>query len=156
MLTYRQFLVENETDFVQEVMKYAMRLGITQKDLQSNPAKIADAIYYFVTHVVKERCPEAEPILKRYDSKHNAWRDYCAYVYACPYSLEDKMGWLKEEGVTDTLFDILNYSGVRTMPVEIQEYIIQHRPDLINKIQGLDPELKAKYRHEDELGNTDL
>lgn len=39
---------------------------------------------------------------------------------------------------------------------EVQEYVCQHRPDLVGKIKNLDPGLKAKYQHEEELGRTDL
>jgi hypothetical protein len=39
---------------------------------------------------------------------------------------------------------------------EQQEYAIQHRPDLIDSITNLDPDLAKKYKHEQELGKVDL
>ena len=39
---------------------------------------------------------------------------------------------------------------------DMQEYVVQKRPDLISKIKNLNPALKAKYRHEEELGHADL
>ena len=39
---------------------------------------------------------------------------------------------------------------------ELQEYICRERPDLVGKIRDLNPDLKAKYRHELELAGVDL
>ena len=40
--------------------------------------------------------------------------------------------------------------------LEMQEYVIQRRPDLVALIGGLDPSLKSKYQHEVEMGGVDL
>jgi hypothetical protein len=45
---------------------------------------------------------------------------------------------------------------MRNPSPEAQEYFIQQRPDLIDKIPGLLPELKEKYSHEIELVNVDI
>jgi hypothetical protein len=45
---------------------------------------------------------------------------------------------------------------VKRPPKEMQEYVIKLRPDLVGKIRNLDPTIKAKYSHEDQLGKVDL
>jgi hypothetical protein len=39
---------------------------------------------------------------------------------------------------------------------EMQEYVVQVRPDLIGKIPGLWPEVRSKFKHEAELSKVDL
>jgi hypothetical protein len=45
---------------------------------------------------------------------------------------------------------------IKNPSLEVQEWICKNRPDLINQISNLDPELEAKHSHEIELGNVDL
>ena len=42
------------------------------------------------------------------------------------------------------------------LPKELQDFVCRHRPDLINQIRDLDPELKAKYEHEVGLSKVDV
>jgi hypothetical protein len=49
--------------------------------------------------------------------------------------------------------EFLNEVGMNR---EMQEYVLEHRPDLASEIDGLLPALKVKYSHEIELGKVDL
>lgn len=65
----------------------------------------------------------------------------------------DKEKWMLLKANIPRNLEILNQ--IRMTP-EMQEYILQHRPDLANQIDDLDPDLKAKYQHEVGLSNADL
>jgi hypothetical protein len=45
---------------------------------------------------------------------------------------------------------------MRNVPVQIQEYVIKNRPDLINKIQNLDPGLAKEYKYELGLSGIEI
>ena len=69
------------------------------------------------------------------------------------YSDQDKWKWIKEEGISKYLLYTLNELGI---PLDIQEYICQHHPNLISQIENLDPTLKTKYEHELNLSTVDV
>jgi hypothetical protein len=66
---------------------------------------------------------------------------------------EDKWIWLIKDGVNEYLIDILNYTK---MTPDMQEFVIQKRPDLINFIRDLDPILKEKHTHETSLATIEV
>ena len=63
-------------------------------------------------------------------------------------SPEDK--WKLIKGNLENIFAFRNPS------FEVQEYVIIHRPDLINQIPNLDPKLKEKYSYEMNLSGIDI
>ena len=64
--------------------------------------------------------------------------------------LPDEHKWLLLKGNPE------NIEIIGQPTLGMQEYVIRLRPDLIGKIDGLDPGLKAKYGHEADLGKIDL
>lgn len=65
----------------------------------------------------------------------------------------NKWRLLRTEELTPEMVEFLDFQG---MTVEMQEYVLERRPDLISKMLWLDPSLKTKYKHESELSNADL
>jgi hypothetical protein len=74
------------------------------------------------------------------------------YITRGTITEEDR--WLFLKSNIQNNLEILNvWPG---MNKEMQEYVIKLRPDLINKIEYLNPDLARKYQHAVELGNVDL
>ena len=67
--------------------------------------------------------------------------------------ITDKDIWLILKTIISGHIEILKWYSMNS---EMQEYILQHRPDLANQIEDLDRDLKAKYQHESEVSNADL
>jgi hypothetical protein len=67
---------------------------------------------------------------------------------AIVFSNNDKWSFLKNDP------EAIKVIGSPT--VEMQEYLIGLRPDLIGEIDGLDPKLKVKFEHELEISKVDL
>jgi hypothetical protein len=107
----------------------------------------ADFLYAYVVGTCK-RFPKAEPKIRE---DKVIWDKYLEAIKNL--SNTEKRQWLKDEGLTDELFEVLNHLG---MPVDVQEAVIKLRPDLIGEIGDLDSSLRVKYQHELELGRVDL
>jgi hypothetical protein len=99
-----------------------------------------------------ERVPEFEAYVKE-KSPLGSWARYVEDVKQRKHSEEEKWSWIKNEGLNEFVFEIINNGS---MSQEMQEYILQHRPDLAAEIKNLDQVLMKKYQHEVELGNVDL
>jgi hypothetical protein len=115
-------------------------------------AKDAKKSYQYAKFVLRHRFPMGEKAIWKNSNMWSIYRNYLA-VNASDYSNEEKMRWLREEGITEQLLSVLN--AVK-MSKTAQEYIIKRRPDLVGQIDNLDPELVEKYQHEKELGTVDL
>jgi hypothetical protein len=109
----------------------------------------------YAAHLIHGRWPEAEESLRESEDTLPWWRKYAVEMNSMS-TLTDKIAWINnpEKYNMEYTLDILNRTT--QMPKLFQELIIQKRPDLIGKIKNLDPSLKAKYQHEDELGQVDL
>jgi hypothetical protein len=178
MLTYRQFLLESKKQFISpywafsHAYKEKHRIPELEDFIKTDPnsavmyaqnvikgpwpeaeneiARDINASYFYAKDVLKNRFIKGEDILKTYNQ---VWKDYLTFISKLTYiSKIKKWQWLYESLGVITV-ELLNKFG---MDKKMQEYIIQNSPDLIGKIQNLDPELKAKYSHEVELGNIDL
>ena len=105
----------------------------------------------YVEYIVKDRFPKVEPEL--YGTRY--WLDYLSFLRSLDENDKGKrlVGLIKDMGMTQELLDNLNAMG---MPYDVQEWICQNRPDLINQIEKIWPSLDKKYQHEKELGNADL
>ena len=65
MQTYRQFLFESEeSDFIEEMCKYASRVSLTKESILKHPALITKIILYYATHINGGRLREGEQLLK--------------------------------------------------------------------------------------------
>ena len=69
-----------------------------------------------------------------------------------PCSENQILAHLREEGV-EKLFSTINWLG---MTRNMQEYVLEQRPDLIREINQLDPELKEKYKDEWNLSGIEI
>jgi hypothetical protein len=111
----------------------------------------------YIKELLHMRWPAAEPYFQKVPSYFGDgdqyWKDYLSYLRYLNYPKEIKLQWLIIEGITDNLIEILNYLGSSR---DIQEYIIQRRPDLINKLEGLRPEIEKKYAHELGLSGIEI
>lgn len=117
--------------------------------------KNAEAAFVYARTCIKDRWPEAEDVIRKATKEPWYWTHYKRLFKRGPAKdlWEKKWAWLKAEGPTDNLLEILNTLG---MNKEMQEYIIQIRPDLIGRIRNLKPSIRRKYQHEDELAGVDL
>lgn len=104
----------------------------------------------YALDIFKGRWPKAEKTIR---SDPSEWRFYLEDLNDREITVEDEWKWLKKEGVTDELFDVLNHIG---MPRDVQDYVVKRRPDLIGKITDLDYWVELKYGHEFELAGVDL
>jgi hypothetical protein len=109
-------------------------------------------IYWYAKQILKHRWLEAEPFIPK---DHPDWKNYQRYFGEIEAYGTDEGKWntIRAKKLSKTVLGKLNKAG---MTKDMQEYIVQHRPDLINQIKDLDPELKIRYSHEVELGNVDL
>jgi hypothetical protein len=114
-------------------------------------------IFKYFMHLVQKRWPEAEPALKG----SNSWPGYLKIIFGDDvinkYSqniLEkildiktdrEKWQFLEEEGITEEAVKALN---VISIPRELQEYIVKKRPDLMDAISNLFPDIREKYKNE--------
>lgn len=105
----------------------------------------------YAKDVIKARWPEAEGVISELLESPQIAEDYIGNTEGrLP---ENRWKWLKEGPIDEKLVRILNYAK---MQKDEQEYIVQYRPDLTSQIDGLDPEIAQKYRHEVGLGQVDL
>ena len=108
-----------------------------------------EAVIY-AESTIRDRWPEAEPWVVH--PGMTSCTRYMEFLSRLPFS--KKKAWFEKEGVTEHLFWLFRVAE-STSP-SLQEYIIRQRPDLINKIENLDPRLKRKYQHEEEFSHADL
>jgi hypothetical protein len=79
------------------------------------------------------------------------------YISALTYNkVQIPKEWLWRIAKTKGLKTNLKFLVQIGCPKEIQDYVIRLRPDLVNLIRHLDPELRDKYQHEVELSRVDL
>jgi hypothetical protein len=104
------------------------------------------ALHYAMV-ALKGRFPKAEPAILS-----NNRSEYLAFLRRKNYNTKDKLRWI-EEGLTKELVEVLNHVGMKP---EVQERILQLRPDLAGQIKGLSKYLRCKYRYELELSRVDL
>lgn len=125
--------------------------------------------YHYANSVIQGRWPEAEEYIRK---NVDQWWNYLGMVFYYPETdkypdlsgdvMEDALDHTHtEEGKWSWLKVHLTKEGVQAMDClgmtpAMQEYAIKARPDLIHYIHYLDPALKAKYQHEDNLGRVDL
>jgi hypothetical protein len=173
MLTYRQFLTESKSKVFstpEEAYNYLHRMV-----KRASPQNVISAENMILTSAdwaaryacnIKGMTPELEKVIKQ--SPIDSWL-IAAQMPGIAKFVEDEDGfrhpshdwltdedvlrWLETKGTTDQVLWVMNKMGVM---LKSQEYICQHRPDLIGKIEHLDPELAKKYSHEQELGKVDL
>jgi hypothetical protein len=107
--------------------------------------------YQYADCILKRRWPEGEESI--YSDPYLWNRYYLVFLLQKHYKEKVKWEWLHNEGYTDTLFSILNYIGISP---KMQEDIIQHRPDLIGKIDWLDDRLREKYQNELNLSGIEI
>lgn len=180
MQTYRQFLSEAARHIADKVVDkgqvyltpgdvyYTNAEG--QVDREDGPAIIRTTgvkIWFLKNRVHREGGPAIEfpegdlqwwqngrlhrldgPAVVLKDGKKSWYLDDHAVTLAL--EIPDEKKWLLIRGNPENIQVIKN--PTRTM----QAYVIRRRPDLIGKIDNLDPDLKAKYWHEEELGHADL
>lgn len=182
MLTYKQFVLSEGQQFKTPVEAYAYCLTTGKRNKRAEEIFLKDKDHYmlfdyaknvvkgrwleaepeifsqspwqtlqYVQKVAKDRLPEAEDTL----SNSQFWGDYLLFLQEKDI-IDDGyrlVSLLKERGLDEETFNTLNDMEI---PEDVQEWICQYRPDLINHIDHLDPKVKAKYRHETELGGVDL
>lgn len=110
-----------------------------------------DECFQYACEIVQGRWPEGESVIRK---EGYYWRMYLKWSNVAECSWEEKMQWIRNEGFTIELFEILNDS--EDMPAEFQEMTCRLRPDLVGLIKDLDPELVVKYRHELEMASVDM
>lgn len=151
MVTYREYVNESSTFTTpEEAYDVAVRLNKRVPAAEKILATNLHLAFDYALHIAKRRFPEAEDTFKK-DPMY--WDLYLESLEKRFYTASQKIEWLEQEGFTENLLEVLNYLG---MEPEVQEYIIQHRPDLIGKIQNLEPSVREKYQHEEELSHEDL
>jgi hypothetical protein len=144
--------------YAYEVLGRRFRLG-EPRILGSNPHIAFD----YVVHVIKNRWPVAENLIKMNASR---WARYL-YFLAETVNRDSRQkwenmawNWLRDPRCNmENTIEILNtadYESSWGSTDAMHEFICQQRPDLINKIFDLSPELAKKYSHERELGTVDL
>ena len=105
----------------------------------------------YANNIIQRRWPEGEGKIRE---DRFEWSHYLAFnKHNRCYSETEQLQWLQEEGVTDKLFEFLDFTG---MSLEAQIYIIRRRPDLINKITKLDPKIKKEFPHEWNLAGIEI
>jgi hypothetical protein len=118
--------------------------------LENKDAAYADIVYEYMGYI-HTRWPEGEEAFLR--NSHNVMDEFHDYLVNCRDQFTDQDKWKMLKDLSKANLEVLNFLG---MTKEIQEYILQHRPDLVGEIPNLDPELAKKYQHEKEIGNVDL
>jgi hypothetical protein len=89
--------------------------------------------------------PKVETLIK------NSEEDWLEYLRVAGSEFTEAEKW----SVLKTNLDLEEMNALG-MTKDMQEYFIQKKPHLIDKIENLNPILAKKYRHERELGNVDL
>lgn len=67
--------------------------------------------------------------------------------------LSDSVKWQMLRANIENNLPLFNRMPIRK---KMQEYICKKRPDLVGQIKNLDPGLRDKYSHEEELSGVDL
>jgi hypothetical protein len=116
-----------------------------------NPNKV----FGWVQDVIKGRWMEGEKYIKKDEGLlKNGFHWWKCYLRCLKVKIKEKD---KSETFINNWneysLEILNYLG---MSKETQEYLIQQHPDLIAKIEHLDPILKQKYRNELNLAGIEI
>ena|ERR1035437_1919021 len=167
----------------QNAYDFAIKYNVRVPEFEARMKYSAGIAYHYAKNILKKRWRQAEPsilehleIAIRYAIdvvkarwpafeeewiwRGRTWRKNSAKRYldyynflALKYTSEDQISWLEKEGFSDYLFDILNGMW---MDKKVQEYIIEKRPDLISKIENLDPSLKIGHKHELGLSGIEI
>jgi hypothetical protein len=126
-----------------------------------------ESLFNYAEQVVRGRWKEAE---KKIATDPQVFENYLTYVFGITTNDLQRVSKIKELLSKDLSTNVQKWMLLKTelnedsmlilndagMTREMQEYVVQHRPDLIGKIKNLDPELAKKYQHEQELGEVDL
>jgi hypothetical protein len=178
MLTYRQFLNESRKQFKSpfEAYRYANYEARRVPELEDFIRTNSEAATLYALNVIHGPWPEAEDLIsKGYPNTaysytkyvHNGrfskgedtmkvndqiWGTYKMFLHNHGYNDKEKWEWL-HKGLNENTVEILDELGMKS---DMQEYILQHRPDLAGLIKNLKPELAEKYQHEIEMANVDL
>jgi predicted metal-dependent hydrolase len=117
-----------------------------EKRFLINPSSTDDYYFmdYYAINIIKGRWIEAEQFIISF-GKYPAEKRYFQLLREKNYTEKEKLQWIANEGYTDNLLYIFSNIGTTK---SIQELIIQNRPDLIQSIGELDPEIREKYNHE--------
>ena len=154
MISYKQFILaqSNFKFSAKEAYALALRSG---KRLSPEIADIVKKDHFYARkyaeNIIKGRWKAAEPYIKPNEMD---WNDYLWVVWHYDNEPAKLWKWIKEEGPTENLMDILLY--IDSEDKDLQEYIITHRPDLINQIETLHPALREKYKYELNMAEVDI
>jgi hypothetical protein len=151
MLTYRQYLNEG-LDLPSYRHVATKRLFLGQHTVYKGD------VYYTTSSEDETSYDRQKASLHRIDGPALTYTDVGVHVWVVDgenigKDTPNSIRWLLLKASIENNFEILNKIG---MTKEMQEYVCHKRPDLVVKIQELDPELVKKYKYEKELGNVDL
>jgi hypothetical protein len=169
MLTFKTYFLENRSNFDSAARAYHFADNARRRIPEAEEAILKEKdpkwIYLYAEYVIHGHWPDGEEILKSYPIWAHRYSLYAGagvgfIVTADKWSwikggglFEQKDGTYAKEDLSKDLIRTLNYFGMNHI---MQRYICDNRPDLINEINPLEPELAKKYKHEKELGNLDL
>jgi hypothetical protein len=157
VITYREYLllelenVDLQHASPETIYTYAEKLGGRIPEAEWILLKDPYWAYLYARKIIQDRWPEVEKLVIKmdtYDTASNEWWNYWNFLRKKYH----RWGLLKL-GINKNTLDYLNMIG---MNKDMQEEVIRQRPDLIGEIEDLNLELKAKFKHEKELGNVDL
>jgi hypothetical protein len=154
MISYKQFILSESNFKFSPKEVYALALQNGRKQSPEMEDIIKESPHWtrrYVEKIIKGRWKEAEDIIRQDEYE---WTLYLFAIYTRNYSGEELWKWIKEEGPTNKLIDILLYLDT-TIP-SIQEYIIKNRPDLIGEIKHLVPHLRKRYKYELNTAGVDI
>lgn len=159
MLSYRQYLEASSFD---EPSRRVVEKGLTLNGVILQPGDV----YYVNSHGELHR--EGLPAVERVNGK-KAWLVNGQFHRMDGPVVDGVDVWMihgrplsKSSSLTDTFkWELLraNPESIKVIgkpSIDMQEYVIKTRPDLIGEIENLDPSLKTKYSHEVGVGNVDL
>ena len=173
MLTYRAFLESTEDDLENIRSKIAGALADANYEAGAEDwrEQVMDDNGNFDEDDAKEACRDAYDATP-FDELLSAYLDFDDSLSVCgpeeklllykkfPWAIEDVLDPTKDFTLQQQ-FTLVKHKPefvkyIKTPFEPVQEYILRTRPDLVGKIQNLDPTLKAKYSHEVGLGGVDL
>ena len=170
MISYKKFILENDNNLIKHIADketYIDDVSIYPGDtyyLNSEghlDRKDGPAVYNITSSLSLYEVWMKNGVRHRLDGPAITWHagDRWWYINGEPilrgYSKDKdilKKRWLLLQTNIENNFPILN----GTLTKEMQEYIIKHRPDLINKIKNLYPDLEKKYKHALNLGGIEI
>jgi hypothetical protein len=108
--------------------------------------------FFYARNFVKDRWIDGERSIFNGRNYSNIFQLYIDFLNSLKPTLDTKIKWLNQ-GNIDILFKVFEQMG---MEKSVQDRIIQERPDLIDQIPNLDPELKKEYGYELNLARIEV